>query len=94
MTTNWQQTLGHSKQPLNTIENMKIAKQNIPTKINVPGAIARQQLDFGDATGYAKMAGEYFSLGAGTDIAPLLKGWKTISANLLTGAISLRVKSP
>lgn len=74
MTTNWQQTLGHSKQPLNTIENMKIAKQNIPTKINVPGAIARQQLDFGDATGYAKMAGEYFSLGAGTDIAPLLKG--------------------
>ena len=53
---------------------MKIAKQDIPAKINIPGAIARQQLDFGDATGYSKMAGEYFSLGAGTDIAPLLKG--------------------
>ena len=30
--------------------------------------------DFGDATGFGKIAGEYFSLGAGTDIAPLLKG--------------------
>ena len=53
---------------------MKIRKEDIPEKINVPGAIARQQLDFGDATGYGKMAGEYFSLAAGTDIAPLLKG--------------------
>jgi hypothetical protein len=53
---------------------MKIAKNDIPEKINVSGAIARQKLDFGDATGYGKIAGEYFSLGAGTDIAPLLKG--------------------
>ena len=53
---------------------MKIAKEAIPARINVPGAIARQQLDFGDATGLAKIAGEYFSLKAGTDIAPLLKG--------------------
>jgi len=53
---------------------MKIARQNVPVKISIPGATARQQLDFGDATGYGKMAGEYFSLGAGTDIAPLLKG--------------------
>ncbi len=53
---------------------MKIAKKAIPEKINVPGAIARQQLEFGDASGYGKMAGEYFSLKAGTDIAPLLKG--------------------
>jgi hypothetical protein len=53
---------------------MKILKSDIPPRINVPGAIARQQLDFGDATGYGKMAGEYFSLRAGTDIAPLLQG--------------------
>jgi len=53
---------------------MKIAKKDIPEKITVPGAIARQKLDFGDATGYGKIAGEYFSLAAGTDIAPLLKG--------------------
>lgn len=53
---------------------MKIAKTSIPAAINVPGAIVRQKLGFGDATGYGAMAGEYFSLGAGTDIAPLLKG--------------------
>ena len=53
---------------------MRIAKTDIPVKINVPGAVARQQNDFGDAKGYGKISGEYFSLGAGTDIAPLLKG--------------------
>ena len=53
---------------------MKIAKTDIPARINVPGAIARQALNFGDATGYGAIAGEYFSLKAGTDIAPLLKG--------------------
>jgi len=53
---------------------MRIAKNDIPEKIKIPGAVARQATEFGDATGYGKMAGEYFSLAAGTDIAPLLKG--------------------
>lgn len=53
---------------------MRIAKTDIPARIQVPGAIARQALDFGDATGYGTIAGEYFSLATGTDIAPLLKG--------------------
>lgn len=53
---------------------MRIAKDQIPAKINVPGAVARVASDFGDATGFGTMGGEYFSLGAGTDIAPLLKG--------------------
>jgi hypothetical protein len=55
---------------------MRISKDQIPAKINVPGAVARVASDFGDATGFGKMGGEYFSLGAGTDIAPLLKGLK------------------
>jgi hypothetical protein len=55
---------------------MRISKEQIPAKIDVPGAVARQATDFGDATGYGEMAGEYFSLGGGTDIAPLLKGLK------------------
>lgn len=55
---------------------MRIAKSQIPAKIDVPGAVARQAAGFGDATGVGTMAGEYFSLGAGTDIAPLLKGLK------------------
>lgn len=53
---------------------MRIARTDVPEQINVPGAVARQQRDFGDVTGYGTMAGEYFSLGKGTDIAPLLKG--------------------
>jgi hypothetical protein len=53
---------------------MRIAKQDIPASINVPGAIARQQTNFGDATGYGMISGEYFSLATGTDIAPLLQG--------------------
>lgn len=53
---------------------MRIAKNDIPIKINAPGAVARQQTDFGDASGLGRISGEYFSLGAGADIAPLLKG--------------------
>src|SRR5882762_6437239 len=58
------------------ISIMRIPKDQIPVKINVPGAVARQKVDFGDATGYSKIGAEYFSLGAGVDIAPLLKGLK------------------
>jgi hypothetical protein len=53
---------------------MKVSKERIPAKIDVPGAVARQLAGFGDATGLGKMGGEWFSLGAGTDIQPLLKG--------------------
>ena len=53
---------------------MRIARQDVPVKINAPGAVARQQRDFGDAAGYGRISGEYFSLGAGADIAPLLQG--------------------
>jgi len=53
---------------------MHISKDQIPAKINVPGAVARQATEFGDATGFGKMGGEYFSLGAGVAIAPPLKG--------------------
>jgi hypothetical protein len=53
---------------------MRISKNDIPTKIDIPGAVARQSINFGDATDYGSLAAEYFSLGAGTDIAPLLKG--------------------
>ena len=53
---------------------MRIAKDDIPTKIDVPGAVARPATDFGDVSGYTSLSAEYFSLGAGTDIAPLLEG--------------------
>lgn len=53
---------------------MRIAKTDVPARLDVPGAVARQALNFGDVAGYRAMAGEYFSLKEGTDIAPLLKG--------------------
>mgnify|MGYP006282072319 CR=1 FL=1 len=53
---------------------MRIAKNDIPVRIDLPGATARQQTGFGDATGYGHIGGDYFSLGAGTDITELLTG--------------------
>jgi len=53
---------------------MRIARDDVPTRIDVPGATARQQTDFGDVSGYGKMGTEYFTFGAGTDITELLHG--------------------
>lgn len=53
---------------------MHIDKESVPVKIDVPGALARQQTGFGDASGFGRIGAEYFTLGAGTDIAPLLTG--------------------
>jgi len=39
---------------------VRISKDQIPAKINVPGAIARVATDFGDATGFGTMGGEFF----------------------------------
>jgi hypothetical protein len=51
---------------------MRIPKEAIPVKIAVPGATARQIPDFGVAAG--TIGAEWFSMGAGTDLAPLLEG--------------------
>ena len=53
---------------------MHVTKEDVPVKLTAPGAVARQLPDFGDATGYGTMSGEWFSLATGTDIAPLLEG--------------------
>ena len=53
---------------------MPCAKSDLPVKIDAPGAIARQMSGFGDTDGCGTLAGEYFSLAAGADIAPLLVG--------------------
>lgn len=53
---------------------MKVAKENIEVKMQIPGAIIRQRTDFGDATGLGKISGEFFSLSAGVDTTPLFLG--------------------
>ncbi len=51
---------------------MHITKDDVPVKIDAPGAIARQLTDFGAAFGV--MGAEYFSMAKGADLEPLLKG--------------------
>lgn len=55
---------------------MRISKDDVPVRIETPGAVARLQTGFGDVSKYGVMSAEYFSLRAGTDIAPLLQGLK------------------
>lgn len=51
---------------------MHLPKEDIPVKIDAPGATARQLPDFGVASG--AIGAEWFSMSAGTDLAPLLEG--------------------
>ena len=53
---------------------MRIAKDKVDVKMEIPGAVVRQQTEFGDASGFGEISGEYFSLGAGVDTTPLFEG--------------------
>jgi hypothetical protein len=51
-----------------------IAKDNVAVRMEIPGAVIRQQTDFGEASGFDTISGEYFSLSAGVDTTPLFEG--------------------
>src|SRR5688500_16276597 len=53
---------------------MRIAKSDVDVRMEIPGAVIRQRTDFGDASGLGKISGEYFTLSAGVDTAPLFQG--------------------
>ena len=53
---------------------MKVAKENIDVRLEIPGATIRQKTIVGDATGLGKISAEYFSLAAGVDTTPLFIG--------------------
>jgi hypothetical protein len=53
---------------------MRIAKQDVDVQLELPGAVMRQRKEFGDASGYGKISGEYFSLAAAVDTTPLFQG--------------------
>jgi hypothetical protein len=53
---------------------MHIAKDKVDVKMQIPGAVVRQTLDFGDASGLGRISAEYFSLSAGVDTRPLFEG--------------------
>ncbi len=53
---------------------MRVAKDQIEVKLQIPGAVIRQRTGLGDATGLGKISGEYSSLAAGVDTTPLFQG--------------------
>ena len=53
---------------------MRVAKQDVEIKLEIPGVVIRQQTDFGNVRGYDRISGEYFSLAAGVDTTPLFQG--------------------
>ena len=53
---------------------MRIAKDDVEVRMDVPGVVIRQRTGFGDASGYDTFSGEYISLAAGADTTPLFVG--------------------
>jgi hypothetical protein len=53
---------------------MRVAKEDVDVKMEIPGAVIRQRTDFGDATGLGMISAEYFSFSAGVDTTPLFQG--------------------
>lgn len=53
---------------------MRIAKDKVDVRMEIPGAVIRQQTNFGDASGCGMISGEYFTLSAGVDTTPLFEG--------------------
>ena len=53
---------------------MRVAKDDVDIRMQIPGAVIRQRTGFGDASGFDKISGEYFTLSAGVDTTPLFQG--------------------
>lgn len=53
---------------------MRVAKDSVDIQMQIPGAIIRQQKEFGDVSGFDTISGEYFTLSAGVDTTPLFEG--------------------
>ena len=53
---------------------MRVAKENVDVRMEIPGVVIRQRQNFGDVRGFDTMSGEYFTLAAGVDTTPLFLG--------------------
>ena len=53
---------------------MRVAKDKVDVRMEIPGAVIRQRTDFGDVSGLDKISGEYFTLSKGVDTTPLFEG--------------------
>src|SRR5574338_1658525 len=53
---------------------MRVAKDDVEVRMNIPGAVVRQRRNFGDVSRYGRISGKYFSLAKGVDTTPLFQG--------------------
>ena len=53
---------------------MHIVKEEVNVKVEMPGAILRQKMNFGSVRGYDNLSCEYFTLSSGVDTTPLCEG--------------------
>ena len=53
---------------------MRVPKDEVDVRMDIPGAVIRQRTEFGDASGLGTISAEYFTLAAGVDTAPLFQG--------------------
>lgn len=53
---------------------MRVAKDNVDVRMEIPGVVIRQRTEFGDVSGFEKISCEYFTLSAGVDTTPLFQG--------------------
>jgi hypothetical protein len=53
---------------------MRVAKENVDVRMEIPGVVIRQRKDFGDVSGFDKISGEYFTLAEGVDTSALFAG--------------------
>jgi hypothetical protein len=53
---------------------MRVAKEHVDVRLDIPGVVIRQRLNFGSVRGFETISGEYFTLAAGVDTTPLFVG--------------------
>ena len=53
---------------------MRVAKENVDVRMEIPGVVIRQRQNFGDVSGFDTISGEYFTLAAGVDTTALFVG--------------------
>ena len=53
---------------------MRVTKDEVNVRMEIPGAIIRQRTGFGTVKGFDAISAEYFTLSAGVDTTPLFQG--------------------
>ena len=53
---------------------MRVTKDDVDVRMQIPGAVIRQRVDFGTVQGFDRISGEYFTLSKGVDTTPLFQG--------------------